>query len=129
MTAAELIQRFDMMGIKLEADGDGLIVDAPEGLLDAQLLDEIASHKSAILALLQGAADDSSVFVESETAWRLMAMQRQMPACPPYPVFVARQDIEVAKGNCLSCGDALNGQKRFLCFYCSRAKARLFECL
>ena len=48
-----LLERCRALGIRLEADGDNLAIDAPAGSLTPELLAEIREHKAALLAVLK----------------------------------------------------------------------------
>jgi amino acid adenylation domain-containing protein len=62
-TPADLVSYLEAEGVVLTADGDRLRCSAPRGTLTPELREQIARHKSALLALLQGRArgDDALV--------------------------------------------------------------------
>jgi hypothetical protein len=53
MTLTELLDTTTAAGIRLEAQGDRLHVEAPAGIVTANLRDELARHKPALLTLLR----------------------------------------------------------------------------
>ena len=74
MSAGErLLARLTASGAVLQVKGDRLHVDAPKGLVTAQLKAEIASHKAEILELLAGqtteAAPVQPCYACKEVAW------------------------------------------------------------
>ncbi|MBI3650958.1 MAG: hypothetical protein HY231_07890 [Acidobacteria bacterium] len=112
MTAIELIKNLEAAGVRLEVDGNDLIVDAPEDWLTTERLEALAGHKAAILEILpirKGALRERRIEEDEAIAWRLEAMKKQMPAKPPYPLLVAREGVKTTKGECYLCGDALTG--------------------
>ncbi|TYQ29821.1 non-ribosomal peptide synthetase [Pseudanabaena sp. UWO310] len=52
MNLYSLLNSLSNIGIKLSAEGESLLVDAPQGVLTAELRDSIINRKSEILALL-----------------------------------------------------------------------------
>jgi hypothetical protein len=52
MTPTELLMAIDGLGIRLAADGDRLVIDAPRGVLTAERVGALQEHKAAILAVL-----------------------------------------------------------------------------
>jgi DNA polymerase III subunit gamma/tau len=53
MNAKELIEKCSIMNIKMQANGEKLIWEAPQGVVGDELLAEMKEHKSAILAFLK----------------------------------------------------------------------------
>ncbi|MGA4844088.1 amino acid adenylation domain-containing protein [Streptomyces sp. G45] len=49
MTLDELLSRLTGLPVRIRRDGDDLVVRAPEGTLDAELLRELRAHKAALL--------------------------------------------------------------------------------
>ena len=52
MTAAETLQRCNRAGIRLTVSGDALDVEAPAGVLTAELRDALRAHKPILLTVL-----------------------------------------------------------------------------
>jgi hypothetical protein len=124
MTANEFTHNLKMQGVRLEVDGNDLLVDAPEDLLTPEMLEALEGCKAEILELLQPKKNSLPERVEDDSAmtWRIASMKKQMPAKPPYPLLVACEGIETRQGECYSCGDLLTGDNLSLCQYCLRAK-------
>ena len=60
MTLPALLDELEMAGIRLEPHGGWLDIDAPQGVVGAELLERLKRHKVELLALLTGPtpADD-----------------------------------------------------------------------
>jgi len=56
MSVAELLSELNRLGVILKADKGELVVDAPKGVLTADLRDRIVAHRSRLLSLLDGPA-------------------------------------------------------------------------
>ncbi len=52
MTAADLLLRLRDLGVRVSVEGERLKVNAPKGVLTAALRDQLAEHKSALVAML-----------------------------------------------------------------------------
>lgn len=52
MNAAEIIKRASSLGVRLAAKDGRLVVDAPKGMLSANLRTVLVEHKAALLRLL-----------------------------------------------------------------------------
>jgi hypothetical protein len=129
MTAIELTQDLEKQGIRLEIDGSDLIIDAPEDLLTPETLQALTRRKAEIVEMLKarGSTFAENGIDDSEIAWRIEVMKKQMPAEPPYPFLIAREDIETRKGACYSCGDPLTGGSLYICQSCLRAKVIVLD--
>ena len=53
----ELLRRLGSRGIGLRAEGDNLRIDAPKGVMDASLREELSSRKAEILNFLTESAE------------------------------------------------------------------------
>ena len=119
MTAITLMERLETLGIRLEAI-DSRLRFFPAELVSDDMRREMAVHKSEILRLLQ--KPQVQALDRNEIIRRVGAMRLQLPKHLPYPFFVARKEIEWKRGNCHSCGEALNAEENYLCSYCVSAK-------
>jgi hypothetical protein len=99
MTLSDVLAATQAAGIRLEARGAALHVEAPPGAVTSELRAALVAHKPDLLAVVS----------------RLEAMRRHgfdptpnraHPDRPP--VAVARWPGCGAPGRCLSCGDALD---------------------
>jgi len=61
MMPAELLADLEQRGVRLWIDGDQLGIRAPKGALTTALRDELLRHKAAIMPLLRGRIERSSV--------------------------------------------------------------------
>lgn len=52
MSALQLLGTLEARGVKLASNGQHLRYEAPAGVLDAALLEEVRAHKSELFALL-----------------------------------------------------------------------------
>jgi len=66
----------------------------------------------------QSAANNTN---DPEINWRVEAMLSQIPEKGAIPFLVAREAVEPEKGQCLSCGDALDYGDENRCNACCRA--------
>lgn len=54
MTAAELMDKLERLGVKLSISGDKLRLQAPVGVITPELKEAVLKHKPALMALLSG---------------------------------------------------------------------------
>jgi hypothetical protein len=102
------------VGLEVRVEADQLVVRGPRR--HEAIARQLLAYKPAVIALL--AAETS------EVAWRVAAMQSQMPARGPIPFLVARMS-EAAAGCCLSCGDSLPPGHTYRCRPCAEAARRV----
>ena|SRR5215208_3648956 len=119
MTAVELLIELRERGAIIEANGDRLRIDVPEGIVTPELREALIEHKAQVLALI--------TINENEIAWRVTAMLPQIPTTGPVPFLVARKNVETGPNCCHSCGDSLNDGLGYICGPCSRAKHQALE--
>ncbi|AMV32565.1 hypothetical protein VN12_10600 [Pirellula sp. SH-Sr6A] len=48
-----LIERLRALGVELTIEGDGLAFDAPEGVLSAELIEEMKAYRSELIAAIE----------------------------------------------------------------------------
>jgi hypothetical protein len=65
MNAQELITELSKQGVILEAENDGLRIDAPKGVLTSELRQELVEHKQAILTLLSPPPAEESALLSA----------------------------------------------------------------
>ena len=71
---------------------------------------------------LHGAGPGTATAIARELAWRVEAMQRQVPPAPrPVPMLTARPGKERKQGTCVSCGESLVEAERTRCGLCALA--------
>lgn len=109
MTPFRLYAELRARGVALAADGDCLVT---EGVLTDDDRARIRALKPALLAIVADPA--------SEVAWRVAAMRPHATPAGPVPLLVARPG-QPRPGRCVSCGDALDGGRRYRCGPCARA--------
>jgi hypothetical protein len=125
MTTAEFMHNLERQSIRLEVEGNDLLIDAPEDLLTAEMLEALAGYKAEILEILyasKGTFAERRIEDAEAITWRIQAMKKQMPAKPPYPLLIAREGITTKQSECYSCGDVLTEDSISLCQYCLKAK-------
>ncbi|HXA48227.1 MAG TPA: condensation domain-containing protein, partial [Burkholderiaceae bacterium] len=75
MSAEQLIRELHDCGVKLAIDGDDLVVDAPDGALDAAMLDRLKQFKMAIVNRLASLPQSTSTIVLPASGQRKLAYQ------------------------------------------------------
>lgn len=116
MTAVELLAELRGLDVTITTDGADLDLDGPEDVLTDELLGLVAANKAGLLSVLTGPAD-------AEADWRLTAMLDQMARWQGggIPFLVARREVEVRAGDCLSCGQPLPPDRNWRCAACVEA--------
>ncbi len=109
MSAAALLGTLRALGVAVAADGEGLTLDAPAGVLTPALLAELRAHKRALLAYLAAGP---------AVAWRVAAMRARLPVAGPLPFLVARETPRGA-GGCLRCGEPIRSRTEGLGVCCA----------
>ncbi len=99
MTPAILLADLQTRGVRLYLAGDELRYKAKPGVLTPDLAAAVKPHKSALITLLRQE--------EAAIAWRVEAMQQQIPTGGPVPFLGAVPNVAPVAGVCLSCGDPI----------------------
>ena len=60
MNARGLISQFESLGARLKRNGDRIEIEAPAGVISAELRDELRRHKAEVLATLNERATATS---------------------------------------------------------------------
>jgi hypothetical protein len=104
MNTVELLRELDQHDARLIAEGDQLSLDAPEGELSPELVDELRQQREIL----------------REVLWRAEAMRGQMTARGPVPLLVARGGSARPR-HCVSCGDPVPPENPGRCRLCVTA--------
>ncbi len=98
MSSTTVLVDLHRRGVHLALDGDQIRARFKGRTLDPDLAATIKANKPALLAHLQEEA--------AAIAWRVEAMQQQIPERGPVPFLAAVPNVAPAAGVCLSCGDS-----------------------
>lgn len=119
MSADELLSMCRQAGIRLEAAGNMLEIDAPRGALTPELRDLLARGKRELLALL--APSSPYVVTDAGVQARRDVFERQLAATPAprVPMFLFKPDVAYTRGRCYSCDAPLPEPRYGRCWRCS----------
>ena len=110
MTLSDVLRSTEAAGIRLEARGATLHVEAPSGTVTPELRAALVAHKPLLLVVLE----------------RLKAM-RHFAAVAPKPLPYARAWAQGGPGRCFSCGDPLDHPEAYgRCVSCDLAADRYY---
>lgn len=120
MTVDEVFEACDQLGVMLIADGSDLVVEAPEGILSPELVQELREAKPQILAYLL----DSEPTTTGVADQKITIVSTRGPCiCDPMPSFkvlghLAHAGVGPDFNICASCGKRWQCKQCLGCRYC-----------
>lgn len=125
MTATELLEQLAREGVRVTAEGEQLIVEAPESWSNDPLLHELMALKPKVLKLLQlPTKPENAPDEEAEILWRVEAMKKQLAnhTGKYFPTLTAGENLTGRLGYCFSCGEELQPEEgSYTCRLCRNA--------
>jgi len=106
MSAQALLERLDRLGVELETNGDRLRYAGPNGAISSELIEDLKSYKTELLALLgEGKKDkpkghSSSIYRATAPRWPVECLEAERrfghPAARLYPLLDRK--VETSQG-------------------------------
>lgn len=97
MTAADVIADLEARGVRLQATGQGLDYEAPEGALRPSDLEALRAHKAAILALLRERPERAAEDVSRTSLWSLDRIVELAVPWWPETLFIVPGPVHARK--------------------------------
>ena len=133
MSGPDILRELRDCGVQVTLVGEKLRLDAPRGVLTAELRGRVAERKDELRRLLgaqhsQSEPGHATGCDHPEVAWRVDAMRPHVPKVGPIPSLMARPMAEpISPDQCLSCGEPLPPGNRYSCNPCVQAMWRVLD--